>query len=76
MSKSVVTTKRFVIAKNRLGKGQIIQFTNKEGKVQEYDHDAVYAALKDKFEAMPCFANYKSYTATNNVPAFVRELKL
>jgi hypothetical protein len=40
-----------------------------------YDHDKVYNQLKDKFEAMPCFAKYNSYTNTNNLPVFVRALK-
>jgi hypothetical protein len=40
-----------------------------------YDHDKVYNALKDKFDAMPCFNKYGSYTNTNNLPAFVRSLK-
>jgi len=72
----LVVVKRFVIARNRIGKNQIIQFTNKAGKTDQYDHDAVYEALKQKFDSMPCFIKYKSYTATNNIPAFVRELKL
>ena len=67
--------KRFVIAVNRLGKNQVIEFTNKEGKVMVYNHDKVYNALKAKFDAMPCFQKYKSYTNTNNLPVFVRELK-
>ena len=67
--------KRFVIAKNRIGKGQIIEFTNKKGETCIYDHDKVYNALKAKFDAMPCFQQYKSYTNTNHLPVFVRELK-
>ena len=74
---TVETTKvkRFVIAKNRIGKNQVLEFTNKAGKVCTYNHDKVYTALKEKFDAMPCFQKYKSYTNTNNLPVFVRELK-
>jgi len=69
------TVKRFVIAKNRLGKNQVLEFTNKDGKVCTYNHDKVYEQLKEKFEGMACFQKYKSYTNTNNLPVFVRELK-
>lgn len=66
-------TKRFVIRKNLVGKKVTIEFTNKEGKVYKYDHDEVYNANKERFEAMNCFKKYKSYTATNSVPTFARE---
>jgi hypothetical protein len=69
-------TKRFVIRKNLVGKKVTIEFTNKEGKVYKYDHDAVYNANKERFEAMNCFKKYKSYTATNSVPTFAREFIL
>ena len=32
--------------------------------------------MKDKLEQMPCFAKYKSYTATNNIPLVLRNLEL
>lgn len=67
-------TKRFVIRKNLLGKKTIITFTNKNGESFKYNHDEVYKANKERFEAMPCFQKYKSYTATNNVPTFARDL--
>jgi hypothetical protein len=66
-------TNRFVIRKNLVGKNTIIEFTNNEGKTFKYNHDDVYNANKDRFEAMNCFKKYKSYTATNNVPTFARE---
>ena len=66
-------TSRFVIRKNLVGKNTVIEFTNKEGKTFIYNHDEVYNANKDRFEAMNCFKKYKSYTATNNVPTFARE---
>lgn len=66
--------KRFVIAKSMIGKNQLLEFTNKKGQQCIYNHDVVYEQLKDKFEAMECFAKYKSYTNTNDLPVFVRNL--
>jgi hypothetical protein len=74
MSNSI-TTKRFVIRRSLIGTSTIISFTNSKNELMTYDHDKVYNALKDKFEAMPCFAKYNSYTNTNNLPVFVRNLK-
>lgn len=67
-------TKRFVIRKNLVGKNVTIEFTNKKGEKFKYNHDEVYNANKEKLEAMNCFQKYKSYTATNNVPSFAKEL--
>ena len=67
-------TKRFVIRKSLLGKKAIIEFTTKKGETFKYNHDEVYKANKDRFESMECFKKYKSYTATNNVPTFARDL--
>lgn len=69
----VLKTKRFVIRKALLGKGAIVEFTNKEGKVYKYSHDEVFNANKARFEAMNCFKKYKSYTATNSMPTFARD---
>jgi len=66
-------TKRFVIRKNLIGKGIVVEFQKKDGSVVKYDHDKVYTANKDKFEGMECFKKYKSYTSTNNLPTFARE---
>lgn len=74
MSNSI-TTKRFVIRRSLIGTNTVISFTNNKNELMTYDHDKVYNALKDKFEAMPCFAKYNSYTNTNNLPVFVRNLK-
>jgi hypothetical protein len=67
-------TKRFVIRKNLVGKNVTIEFTNTKGEKFKYNHDEVYNANKEKLEAMNCFQKYKSYTATNNVPSFAKEL--
>jgi len=69
-----LTTKRFVIRKSLIGTNTVISFTNSKNTICTYNHDKVYEALKAKFEAMPCFAKYGSYTNTNNLPAFVRAL--
>jgi hypothetical protein len=67
-----MTSKRFFIRKSLLGKGVIVEFTNKKGVTTKYDHDKAYEINKEKFEAMECFQKYKSYTATNNIPTFAK----
>ena len=73
---NTITTKRFVIRKSLIGKNTIITFTNKKQENVSYNHDEVYNAHKERFEAMNCFAKYKSYTNSNAIPAFCRELAL
>ena len=68
-------TKRFVIRKSLIGKNVVISFTNKKQELVTYNHDEVYNTHKVKFEAMNCFAKYKSYTNSNAVPAFCRDLQ-
>ena len=69
-----LTTKRFVIRKSLLGKNTVITFTNKKGDTITYNHDKVYNVNKDRFESMECFKKYKSYTNTNNIPTFCRDI--
>ena len=71
-----MTTKRFVIRKSLIGKNEVITFTNKKGVTMKYNHDEVYNTHKDRFNAMNCFAKYKSYTNSNTIPAFCRELAI
>ena len=68
-------TKRFVIRKSLIGKNTVITFVNKKQENVSYNHDEVYNAHKEKFESMNCFQKYKSYTNTNAVPAFCRNLQ-
>ena len=68
--------KRFVIRKSLIGKNIEIEFVNKKGEKVKYNHDAVYNKHKDRFESMNCFAKYKSYTNTNCMPAFCRDMKI
>ena len=69
-----LTTKRFVIRKSLLGKNTVITFTNKKGDTISYNHDKVYNVNKERFESMECFKKYKSYTNTNNIPTFCRDI--
>ena len=71
-----ITTNRFVIRKSLIGKNTIITFVNKKNETVSYNHDEVYNQHKARFEAMNCFAKYKSYTNSNNIPAFCRDLQL
>ena len=73
---SKLETKRFVIRKSLIGKNTIITFVNKKQEKVSYNHDEVYNKHKERFEAMNCFAKYKSYTNSNAIPAFCRELAL
>jgi hypothetical protein len=73
--KKVQQVKRFVLSqKNVKDKDLILEFTNKEGKTFQYSPSKVFSQLQDRFEAMPCWEKYKSYTNTNNLPRFVRDL--
>ena len=67
---------RFVIRKSLIGKNIVITFVNKKGESVSYNHDDVYNAHKERFDAMNCFAKYKSYTNTNCMPAFCRDMKI
>jgi len=69
-------TKRFVIRKSLIGKNVLITFINKKGDTMSYNHDDVYNTHKEKFDNMPCFEKYKSYTNSNTMPAFCRDLNL
>ena len=69
-----ITTKRFVIRKSLIGTNSVITFTNKKDITFTYDHDEIYSTFQEKFESMKCFQEYKSYTNSNTVPAFARNL--
>jgi hypothetical protein len=74
--KNTLTTKRFVIRKSLIGKNTIITFTNKKKEVVSYNHDDVYNTHKERFDNMNCFDKYKSYTNSNAMPAFCRDLQI
>ena len=69
-------TKRFVIRKSLIGKNTIITFENKKNEKCQYNHDDVYNKHKERFDSMNCFEKYKSYTNSNNMPAFCRDMNL
>ena len=75
MSKNNLTTKRFVIRKSLIGKNTIITFTNKKQETVSYNHDEVYNKHSERFNSMNCFEKYKSYTNSNCVPSFCRDLQ-
>lgn len=74
MKTNNLTTKRFVIRKSLLGTNTVITFTNNKNNTFTYDHDEIYSTFQQKFEEMACFQQYKSYTNSNTVPKFCREL--
>ena len=74
MKNNNLTTKRFVIRKSLIGENAIITFTNNKDITYTYDHDEIYSTFQEKFESMKCFQEYKSYTNSNTVPAFARNL--
>ena len=75
MNLTKLTTKRFVIRKSLIGKNVVITFTNKKGNVCTYNHDEVYNTHSERFNSMNCFQKYKSYTNSNCVPSFCRDLQ-
>ena len=75
MNQMQLTTTRFVIRKSLIGRNVVISFTNKKGENVKYNHDDVYNAHKERFDNMNCFKKYKSYTNTNCMPAFCRDMK-
>ena len=73
---NVLKSKRFVVRKSLVGKNQVIEFTNKKGVTVKYNHDVVFSIMKDNLEKLACWAKYKSYTATNNIPTILRGKEL
>ena len=74
MKTNNLTTKRFVIRKSLIGTNSVITFTNSKKQTYTYDHDEIYSTYQEKFESMKCFQEFKSYTNSNIVPKFCREL--
>ena len=73
MANNVIKSKRFVVRQSLVGKNTTINVEFKNGKTATYNHDKVFAIMKDSLEAMACWAKYKSYTASNNIPLVVRD---
>ena len=70
---NVIKSKRFVVRQSLVGKDATIEVSFKNGKTATYNHDKVFSIMKDKLENMACWAKYKSYTASNNIPLVVRD---
>ncbi len=71
-----ITSKRFVVRKSLIGQNVTINVNFKNGKTVTYNHDKVYSIMREKLEAMNCWAKYKSYTATNNLPTILRDKEI
>ena len=69
---NVIQSKRFVVRQSLVGKDATVEVTFKNGNTVTYNHDKVFSLMKDKLEAMACWAKYKSYTSSNNLPLAVR----
>ena len=77
MSKSnSIKSKRFVVRKSLVGKNQLIEFNNKKGELIKYNHDKVFSIMQEGLEKLNCWAKYKSYTATSNIPTILRGKEL
>ena len=72
----MINSKRFVVRQSLIGKDETINVTFKNGNTVTYNHDKVFAIMKDSLEAMPCWLKYKSYTATNNIPKVLRDKEI
>ena len=70
---NTLTSKRFVLRQSLIGKNAIITVNFKNGNTVTYNHDKAFTLMQSSLEAMNCWAKYKSYTATNNVPKAIRD---
>jgi len=72
MTENVIKSKRFVVRQSLVGTNTTVDVEFKNGKTVTYNHDKVFSIMKDKLEEMACWAKYKSYTSSNNLPLSVR----
>ena len=73
MSNNTLTSKRFVVRQSLLGKNTNIEVTFKNGNTVTYSHDKAFSIMQSALESMNCWAKYKSYTASSNLPKVLRE---
>ena len=71
-----ITSKRFVVRQSLVGQNVTNNDNFKNGKTVTYKHDKVYSIMREKLETMNCWAKYKSYTATNNLPTILRDKEI
>ena len=72
-SNNTLTSKRFVLRQSLVGKDTTITVNFKNGKSVTYSHDKAFTIMQSALESMPCWAKYKSYTASNNIPKVLRD---
>ena len=70
---NVLKSKRFVVRQSLVGKDATVEVTFKNGNTVTYNHDKVFSLLKSKLQTLDCWAKYKSYTASNNIPVVLRD---
>ena len=70
---NVINSKRFVVRQSLVGKDATVEVTFKNGNTVTYNHDKVFSLLKSKLQTLDCWAKYKSYTASNNIPVVLRD---
>ena len=70
---NTITSKRFVLRQSLVGKDTTITVNFKNGKSVTYSHDKAFTIMQSALESMPCWAKYKSYTASNNIPKVLRD---
>ena len=68
-------TNRFVISKKGIENKVTNEFVNKKGERFVYNQFGIFTQLKERFENMNCWKKYNTYTSTNNLPTFVRNLE-
>ena len=69
-----IDSKRFVVRQSLIGQNKLIKVTFKSGLTATYNHDEAYEVMKDKLLGMNCWAKYKSYTSSTNLPVSVRAI--
>ena len=70
---NTLTSKRFVLRQSLVGKDTTITVNFKNGKSVTYSHDKAFTIMQSALESMPCWAKYKSYTASSNIPKVLRD---
>ena len=68
-------TNRFVISKKGIENKVTNEFVNKKGERFVYNQFVIFTQLKERFENMNCWKKYNTFTSTNTLPTFVRNLE-
>ena len=70
---TTINSKRFVLRQSLVGQNATINVVFKNGRQVTYSHDKAFEVMKATLETMNCWAKYKSYTASTNIPKVLRE---